>query len=143
MQTDTITVKNVNLTEKNGKQGPYTRMVINSEEGGMYSGFVNKDTEVPNSGDMINIAFEENGQYRNIKKLEILMSSNEKPDTKTASSTPTKAKQTTTNTVSKDTSMEVSGMFQALIIKHGFNENSEKLLREALDIKRRVAKDYE
>ncbi len=79
-------------------------------------------------------------EYHNLEELEVLKASTEAP---TASVAVLTSPVTHTRATSKDVSMEVSGLLQALINSGVAIEDLESRLRSVLDLKRSVAKDYE
>lgn len=89
-------------------------------------------------------------QYHNAEKIEILEVVPPKLSNiaKEATATTNEFDHQVTKASSKDVSMEVSGLLQALIGSGLYNPTDEIIdlendLRKVLDLKRRVAKDYE
>lgn len=119
-----------------------------------YTRFQSDDKMEVTTGDKVNIAYETKqgkfGEERIIKSVEVLESDSEsapfeveKSDMNVAKSTPPVARQATANTVSKDTSMEVSGLLQALVNSGTPTEEIETRLRNLLNLKRKIAAELE
>jgi hypothetical protein len=108
-----------------------------------------------NEGDNVHVFFNstQNGKFTNNNIIKIELS--DKQASSTGSSTATKkstastasASRTTTTassqTTTKDISMEVSGLLQALIHSGGVRDTLEDELRQVLQLKRRVAQELE
>lgn len=156
MQTITTTVHERSTKQGQGKKGPYTSLFITGDKGQKYSGFLNDGDVLPEVGDVINLAVEENGKYLNIKKMEILMSGKDShgdiasvPGTQEAHKTQVMSSPTSGPTktelpqmTNKDVSMEVSGLLQALVNTGRYNQPTpegkiyiaQELLKTHLDL---------
>lgn len=180
MKTTTVRLTNVTLEPKQGKKGTFYILAL--EAGDQKFGQIQFDTDVVASvGDLVNIAYEEtttesNGKkYTNnkIHKVEVLEAGtpeigNEAPvstsTTKRVEAQKVTQKGTTATILpSKDISMEVSGILQALIQTGQYNRSVKKTtidggvtdrtyldsklldnhLRRALNIKRTVSAELE
>lgn len=167
----TIIVENISVkgpfTNKQG--GQFFSQIIASK--GKYFTYYTKTNQLAvNVGDKINISGDsktyttkegKTGTQTIIKHLDVLEGASELsidlPDevsggagTLTGTHTPVPtavAKKAATLGVtastSKDLSMEVSGLLQAIITKHGLGTDTEELLRTSLRLKRAVASELE
>ncbi len=75
--------------------------------------------------------------------LEPHIASTAAPQTVSTHTKSSTVSQDTKHPVSKDTSMEVSGLLQALIHNQGLSAGTEEALREALRLKRKIASELE
>jgi hypothetical protein len=143
----TIQVKEVQTETKTSKKGTsYESLRITDTNDNIYMGFVNEDTEIPEVGQSVKVFYNENGKYKNIVSLGVAKKA---VTTKTTKSAPWATKETTQTTTqlitpsSKDISMEVSGLLQAIITHHGLDGDTSTRLRTALKLKREVASELE
>jgi hypothetical protein len=157
-------VETKTLERKDGK-GSF-EMTELKVDGKTFKGFTNKLGDLPSEGDTVSITFQpvKNGKFtnNNIVSLDVLPFDGSKVTTKTLKESVTVAepKKTApqvlvgTVTTSKDISMEVSGLLQALISTNKyFNIEGDKTflaekllethLRLVLNLKRRVASELE
>lgn len=157
--TQDITVQDVEVqgpfTKKDG-EGEYERHIYKSDSGEEYFSFAAVDSEPKlKVGDSVKVVVQ-TSTYRDTVSNKIVKILESKPQEKRATtqtkSKPGKTTATTTVTTThkssnpereKNVSMEVSGLAQALITGGTQLSDLEDRLRTVLDIKRRVAKDYE
>jgi hypothetical protein len=159
-----ITVQEATVETKQKKDGTGTfkALRIVGDNAVEYTGYANDDTVVPASGDVLEMTSQaiktKAGGFNKIisfsksatgsttpavkSKAQKMAFSNHGSSAHTHSAGGSAPSQSTTAT-SKDISMEVSGLLQALINKNGLTDQTETLLREALNLKRRVASELE
>lgn len=171
MKTITVTVEKVEIKEcvskKTGKKFYFHEIYGGGDK---YVVLRNDADQIESVGDLVNIAYEttQNGKFTNntAKKIEVLSNdhatvfttttndgnkaseSRETEDKKTVEKSETKNTSTKGSGVSvpvttRDISMEVSGLLQAIINHHGLSNDTEGRLREALQIKRRLVNELE
>ena len=139
------TVKDVQVETKQRKDGTgsFETVSITGDTGLVFSGYVGKDLTPPTRGSRVMIRYQsvntKTGGFNKILKV---------TDAPTETTKAPETKRTTcradsnfnpTNVTLKDVSMEVSGLLQAIITKHGLSDSTSELLEEALQIKANAA----
>lgn len=140
----TVTVQKINKEIRNRKdgKGTFETTEIISTGGKIFNGYSSELPEGIQEGTTLkvnyqNIKKQDNSTFNKILSAELVNSGE--------GSTPPQPLSSPTSYigVSKDTSMEVSGLLQAIIQHHGLNADTESKLRHALNLKRNVARDLE
>lgn len=144
---------------KEGKYGVYYPQNI-VVEGNRYSKISKTDEPIAKEGDIVKLLFEtkkgtykgEETEFRNIEKLEIIGGGAVAPSHENPKIEPLRAHnqvQSASHSTSKDVSMEVSGLLQALLSTGHYGVGLEmdldalgQNLRDVLALKRQVAEEF-